>query len=185
MFIHMLTDQTREREKQISQLSEVLIWSTYTIVWFHCSDWKVCCKMLHIECTDEKQRQCTTNKGEEKTGSLNSETYNRIIARNPEREDARNCVLAQFLRFARWSVCQLSLQIWWSHESLYSWRWHALWLMCMQPSRSDFLHIPSVNEVKMNWRSDHPIHGRWVILVAVNSLCVTAEASWNKVETLD
>lgn len=31
MFIHMLTDQTREREKQISQLSEVLIWSTYKL----------------------------------------------------------------------------------------------------------------------------------------------------------
>lgn len=182
MYIHMLTNQTREREKQISQPSEMLIWSTYAIVWFHCSDWKLCYKMLHIECMHEKQRQCTAKKGEEKTGSLNSETYNRITARTLK-EKMPGTVLAQFLRFARWPVCQLSLQIWWSHEGLYSWRWHALWLMCMQPSRSDFLHIPSVN--KVNWRSDHPIHKRWGILAEVNSLCVTAEESWNKVEILD
>lgn len=43
----------------------MLMWSTHAIVWFRCSDWKLCYKMLHIECMHEKQRQCTAKKGEE------------------------------------------------------------------------------------------------------------------------
>lgn len=48
-----------------------------------------------------------------------------------------------------------------------------------------FFAYPKCDEMKMNWRSDHPIHERWGILATVNSLCVTAEESWNKVEILD
>lgn len=109
---------------------------------------------------------------EGKKGSLNSGTVQNWC-KIPEREDASNCLLAQFVRFARWSVCQLPLQIWWSQEGLYSWHRQAPWMMWMQLSRSNFSkNLPECeHSERMSWRSDRPIHRRRLILAAVSSLC--------------